>query len=280
MLNQPSGGLQAPHWQTTRHDIDLTRPCVMGIVNVTPDSFADGGRYSGTDAAIAHCERLCAEGAHIIDIGGESTRPGATAVSEHGERERVMPVLRHALRLGVAVSLDTRHAALMREALEAGIDIVNDINALRDKGAVQAVLAHGGCGVILMHMQGQPASMQQAPHYADVLGTVSGFLGERAQRLLSQGVARERIVLDPGFGFGKTLAHNIALHRHIPQLCATGFPVLVGWSRKSALGTITGREVQQRSFASVTAALIRSCSDGVTPVVGSVVMSPTLKMPN
>ena len=254
-MNDASPATPPPYWHTTRHRIDLAQPRVMGIVNVTPDSFADAGRHAGTEAAIAHCEQLCAEGAHILDIGGESTRPGAEAVPLQAERERVIPVLRHALRLGVPVSLDTRHAALMREALDAGVDIVNDINALREEGAVQAVVAHGSCGVCLMHMQGQPASMQQAPQYADVLATVSGFLDERAQSLIALGVARERLVLDPGFGFGKTLAHNIALHRHIAELGRIGFPVLVGWSRKSALGTITGREVRHRQSASVAAAL-------------------------
>jgi dihydropteroate synthase len=242
-------------WRITRHDIDLSRPCVMGIVNVTPDSFADDGRHATSEAAMALCDRLCDEGAVMLDIGGESTRPGARPLDPGVERERVMPVLRHALRLGVAVSVDTRHAPLMREALDAGADIINDINALRDVGASQLLAAHPRAGVCLMHMQGDPASMQLAPQYDDVVEAVSAFLAERSEHLLSLGVARERIVLDPGLGFGKTLQHNVALHRHLPRLCNLGFPVLVGWSRKSTLGTITGRPVEQRQAASMAAAL-------------------------
>jgi len=227
----------------------------MGIVNVTPDSFSDGGLHASTESAIAHCDRLCAEGAELLDIGGESTRPGARAPSAEEERERVMPVLRHALRLGVPVSVDTRRATLMREALEAGADIVNDVQALRGEGAEAALAAFPDAGICLMHMRGEPATMQQAPVYADVLAEVGQFLTQRAARLQALGVAAQRIVLDPGFGFGKTLAHNIELHRGIPALLKLGFPVLVGWSRKSALGTITGQPVQQRQAASVAAAL-------------------------
>ena len=243
------------HWQTTRFRIDLGRPQVMGIVNVTPDSFSDGGLHASTEAAIAHCERLCAEGADLLDIGGESTRPGARAPSADEERERVMPVLRHALRLGVPVSVDTRRAALMREALEAGADIINDVQALRGEGAEAVLAACPQAGICLMHMRGEPATMQQAPAYADVLTEVTQFLVQRAECLKSLGVAAQRIALDPGLGFGKTLAHNIELHRGIPALRQLGFPVLVGWSRKSALGTITGQPVQQRLAASVAAAL-------------------------
>jgi len=243
------------HWQTTRFRIDLGRPRVMGIVNVTPDSFSDGGLHASTEAAIAHCERLCAEGADLLDIGGESTRPGARAPSADEERERVMPVLRHALGLGVPVSVDTRRAALMREALDAGADIVNDVHALRGEGAEAVLAACPQAGICLMHMRGEPATMQQAPAYADVLTEVTQFLAQRAECLQALGVAAQRIVLDPGLGFGKTLAHNIALHRGIPALRQLGFPVLVGWSRKSTLGTITGQPVQQRLAASVAAAL-------------------------
>ncbi len=227
----------------------------MGIVNVTPDSFADDTRYAASEAAMALCDRLCDEGAAILDIGGESTRPGALAPDPGVERDRVMPVLRHALRLGVAVSVDTRHTVLMREALDAGADIINDVNALRDEGAAQLLAAHPRAGVCLMHMQGEPVSMQRAPHYDDVVDDVIDFLAARSKQLLSLGVARERIVIDPGLGFGKTLQHNIVLHRNLPRLCASGFPVLVGWSRKSTLGTITDRAVGQRQAASVAAAL-------------------------
>jgi dihydropteroate synthase len=243
------------HWQTTRYSIDLAVPRVMGIVNVTPDSFSDGGLHAGSEAAIAHCERLCAEGADLLDIGGESTRPGARAPGADEERQRVMPVLRHALRLGVPVSVDTRRAALMREALEAGADIVNDVQALRGEGAEAVLAAFPRAGICLMHMRGEPATMQQAPAYADVVCEVSQFLAQRVARLQALGIGAQRIVLDPGFGFGKTLAHNIELHRGIPALLELGFPVLVGWSRKSALGTITGQPVHQRQAASVAAAL-------------------------
>jgi len=244
-----------PSWLTTRFDIDLTHPQVMGIVNVTPDSFSDGGLHATTDAAIAHCEQLLEEGAHILDIGGESTRPGASPLSNAEERSRFLPVLRHALTLGVPVSVDTRHAALMREALALGADIINDVHALRGEGAEQVLAEFPRAGVCLMHMRGEPATMQQAPAYDDVLLEVTAFLQQRAARLQSMGIAGQRIALDPGIGFGKTLQHNIALHRGIPDLLKLGFPVLVGWSRKSALGTITGRPVRERQSASVAAAL-------------------------
>jgi dihydropteroate synthase len=242
-------------WLTTRYRIDLARPRVMGIVNVTPDSFADGGSYAATEAAIAHCESLCEQGADILDIGGESTRPGARAPSLDEERERVLPVLRHALRLGVAVSVDTRHTATMRDALEAGADIINDVNALRGEGAEALLASYPRAGMCLMHMAGDPSTMQLAPHYADVTVEVTQFLSSRAARLQALGVMAERIVLDPGLGFGKTVAHNIQLHRHLPALLKLGFPLLVGWSRKSSLGTITGRPVNERQAASVAAAL-------------------------
>jgi len=242
-------------WITTRFAIDLARPRVMGIVNVTPDSFSDGGRHARTDSAIAHCERLRAQGADILDIGGESTRPGSRPPSEAEERSRVMPVLRHALGLGVPVSVDTRHAALMREALELGADIINDVHGLRGEGVEQAVSEHPRAGLCVMHMRGEPATMQDAPAYADVVAEVSEFLAQRAARLQSLGVSAGRIVLDPGIGFGKTLEHNIALHQGIPQLLRLGFPVLVGWSNKSALGTITGKPAHERLAASVAAAL-------------------------
>jgi dihydropteroate synthase len=242
-------------WLTTRYRIDLARPRVMGIVNVTPDSFADGGSYAATEAAIAHCESLCEQGADILDIGGEATRPGARAPSLDEERERVLPVLRHALRLGVAVSVDTRHTATMRDALEAGADIINDVNALRGEGAEALLASYPRAGMCLMHMAGDPSTMQLAPHYADVTVEVTQFLSSRAARLQALGVMAERIVLDPGLGFGKTVAHNIQLHRHLPALLKLGFPLLVGWSRKSSLGTITGKPVNERQAASVGAAL-------------------------
>jgi dihydropteroate synthase len=242
-------------WLTTRFCIDLSRPRLMGVVNVTPDSFSDGGQHACTEVAIAHCERLCSEGADILDIGGESTRPGARAPSLEEERARVMPVLRHALRLGMPVSIDTRRTALMRDALEAGADIINDVNALRAEGAEKLLAEYERAGICLMHMLGEPSSMQDKPSYGDVGVEVAQFLAERVRRLLALGVQRERIALDPGIGFGKTLAHNVQLHRQLPKLCEMGFPLVVGWSRKSALGTITGRAVHERQAASVAAAL-------------------------
>jgi dihydropteroate synthase len=243
------------YWQTARFRIGLERPRVMGIVNVTPDSFSDGGAFAAAAAAIAHCERLCAEGADILDIGGESTRPGAEAVDPQVERARVMPVLRAAVRLGVPVSVDTRRAALMREALDAGADIVNDVDALTGAESLDVLAAHPRAGVCLMHKRGDPATMQDAPAYADVVAEVRRFLEGRAAAALARGIARERIVVDPGIGFGKTVAHNLELHRRLHELAPLGFALLVGWSRKSTLGTITGRPVSQRLAASLAAAL-------------------------
>jgi dihydropteroate synthase len=242
-------------WRTARFAIDLSRPQVMGIVNVTPDSFADGGQHAHTTQAIARLERLQAEGADIIDIGGESSRPGAQAVPVEEELVRVLPVLRQAVRLGLPVSVDTRRAAVMQVALDEGADIVNDIQALRDAGAEQLLARHPSAGICLMHMRGEPKSMQQAVHYVDVVAEVSAFLQARSERLLGLGVARERIVLDPGIGFAKTAEQNLQLHRRQAELLALGFPLLVGWSRKSTLGTITGRPVNERLPASVAAAL-------------------------
>lgn len=242
-------------WQTTRHRIDLAEPRVMGIVNVTPDSFSDGGALVQARQAIAHCELLLNEGADILDIGGESSRPGAAPVSLEEETRRVWPVLQEALRLGCPVSLDTVKPELMQRALDAGVDIINDIHALRSPGAVEVVTGHPQCGVVLMHMQGLPGSMQQSPQYSDVLQEVQGFFEERLQVLQAAGVQRERIVLDPGIGFGKTVEHNWALLQQQPQLLALNQPLLVGWSRKSTLGALTGRSVGERLAASVAAAL-------------------------
>jgi dihydropteroate synthase len=242
-------------WQTSRFRIDLSRPQVMGIVNVTPDSFSDGGRHADTARALAHCERLVVEGADILDIGGESTRPGAAPVPLEEELARVLPVLEGALKLGVPVSIDTVKPEVMKRALEHGADIVNDINALRLPGAVEAVAAHPDCGVCLMHMRGDPATMQQRPAYDDVVAEVSAFLHERLQALEGQGVAAERIVVDPGIGFGKSVEHNLELMRRQRELLALGRPLLLGWSRKSTLGALTGRPVEERLAASVAAAL-------------------------
>lgn len=243
------------HWQTSRFRIALTRPQVMGIVNVTPDSFSDGGAHASTAAAITHCERLLAEGADLLDIGGESTRPGSQPVSVEEELARVLPVLDAARGLGCPISVDTSKAEVMAAVLRHGADIVNDINALQAPGALDAVAAHASCGVCLMHMRGTPASMQQGPQYDDVVDEVAAFLRGRAAAVSERGVAPERVVLDPGIGFGKSVAHNIELLRRQRELLALGRPLLVGWSRKSTLGAITGRDVAQRQFASVAAAL-------------------------
>ena len=242
-------------WQTTRFRIDLTRPRVMGIVNVTPDSFSDGGQHANTRSALACCERLVGEGADLLDIGGESTRPGAAPLPLEVELARVLPVLRGALSLGCPVSVDTTKPEVMAQALALGADVINDIHALRTPGALEVVAAHPACGVCLMHMHGTPRSMQLAPAYADVVAEVAQFLRERAGALRSLGVAAERIVLDPGIGFGKSVAHNIELLRRQGELLALGQPLLVGWSRKSTLGAITGRPVTERKEASVAAAL-------------------------
>jgi dihydropteroate synthase len=243
-------------WQTTRFAIDLSRPRVMGIVNVTPDSFSDGGRHFSAAAAVAHCEQLLAEGADILDIGGESTRPGAHAPDLADELARVMPVLRHALTLGVPVSVDTSRPEVMQAALDLGADIVNDVRALRRPGALAVLAAHAAAGVCLMHMRGEPGAMQDAPVYADVVAEVRDALALRGRELLAAGIAHERIVLDPGIGFGKTAAHNLALLARQRELLAPGWPLLVGWSRKSTLGTVTGRAVDERVAASVAAAVL------------------------
>ncbi|MET0209681.1 MAG: dihydropteroate synthase [Burkholderiaceae bacterium] len=246
------------HWQTTRFSIDLAVPRVMGIVNLTPDSFSDGGRHVGTAGALAHCERLLKDGADILDIGGESTRPGAQPVGLDDERARVLPVLREALELGVPISLDTYKPALMREALDLGVDIVNDIKALREPGAIEAASAHPACGVCLMHMRGmEPKSMQEGePRYDDVVAEVLDFLRARVDAALAAGIAADRIAVDPGIGFGKRTEHNFALLARQGELLSLGLPVLAGWSRKGSLGRITGREgAGDRLVPSVAAAL-------------------------
>ncbi len=242
-------------WQTARFRLDLSQPLVMGIVNVTPDSFSDGGRHADAGAAAAHCDRLVREGADILDIGGESTRPGAAAPSREEEVARVLPVVRHAVSLGVAVSVDTSEPVVMRAALDAGADIINDVRALQRPGALDVLAAHPRAGACLMHMLGEPGNMQQAPSYADVVLEVAAYLRARMDQVQAGGVAAERIVLDPGIGFGKTGAHNWALLQRQDQLLALGRPLLVGWSRKSTLGQLTGRPVSERLAASVAAAL-------------------------
>lgn len=250
-------GAMTSTWRTSRFLIDLARPQVMGIINVTPDSFSDGGAHASTRAALQHCEELVRQGADILDIGGESTRPGSPAVSLDDELERVIPVVREAVRLGVPLSIDTYKPEVMRAALDLGADIVNDIWALRQPGALAAVAQHPSCGVCLMHMHRDPQTMQAAPMAGDVVPVVAQFLMERADALRALQVAPSRIVLDPGIGFGKTVAQNFALLARQRELLTVGYPVLAGWSRKSSLGAATGIEVAgARMVPSVAAALL------------------------
>lgn len=243
-------------WQTTRFQVDLTQPRVMGIVNVTPDSFSDGGRHADASSAIAHCEQLLLEGADLLDIGGESTRPGAPAPSADEELARVLPVLRHAVTLGVPVSVDTSEARVMQQALDLGADIVNDVRSLARPGALACLAAHASAGICLMHMRGEPATMRELAVYDDVVHDVRSMLQQRAQDLLAAGIGRQRIVLDPGIGFAKNAAHNLALLARQPELLSLGYPLLLGWSRKHTLGLVTGKVVGERLAASVAAALI------------------------
>ena len=248
------------HWQTRRFRIDLSRPRVMGIVNVTPDSFSDGGRHDDGRAAIAHCERLVAEGADILDIGGESTRPGASKVDADSEWARIDKVIAAAVTLGVPVSVDTYKPEIMRRALDAGVDIINDVQALQLPGALAAV-AGTGAGVCLMHMRGEPASMMDLALYGDIVAEVGTFLAQRAQAARASGIAADAIALDPGYGFAKNAEHNLRLLAGQQRLAELGYPLLVGWSRKRTLGDITGRPVGERLAASLAAAL-RAVSAG------------------
>ena len=243
-------------WQTSRFAIDLARPQVMGIVNVTPDSFSDGGRHGSTSAALRHCEQMLKQGADILDIGGESTRPGSPAVPLDEELSRVVPLVREAVTLGVPISVDTYKPEVMRAVLDLGADIVNDIWALRQPGAAAAVAAHPQCGVCLMHMHRDPQTMQQAPMDGDVVPQVLSFLELQAHNLLALGVDKTRILLDAGIGFGKTVEQNFALLARHSELLAAGYPLLAGWSRKSSLGAVTGLEVDQRMVPSVAAAVL------------------------
>ena len=227
-------------WRTSRFAIDLARPRVMGIVNVTPDSFSDGSARLSTAQAIARCEQMLAEGADILDIGGESSRPGALPVSVEEELARVRPVLAAAVDLGAPVSIDTTKVEVMRVALDLGVDIVNDIGALRTPGAMQVVAGHRECGVCLMHMRGTPRSMQAEAVYHDVVEEVARFLRERIDAAQVAGIGQDRIVIDPGIGFGKTPAQNLELLANQEGLLALGVPLLVGWSRKSTLATLAG----------------------------------------
>lgn len=242
--------------QCGRYRLALDRPLVMGILNVTPDSFSDGGRFLGLEAALGHAEQMIADGVDIIDIGGESSRPGAQPLPLEEEMRRVLPVI-YALRdCGKPLSVDTYKPALMREALLAGADMLNDINGFRAEGAIEAVQGSSDCGICIMHMQNEPQNMQHEPRYQDVVAEVSDFLAMRVAAMEAAGLERERLCIDPGFGFGKTVAHNLALLRNVGTIQAKlGLPLLAGLSRKSTIGTLTGRAVEQRMAGSLAAAL-------------------------
>jgi dihydropteroate synthase len=255
-------------WHTSRFQIDLAQPKVMGIINVTPDSFSDGGQFfapgSGMGSALAHCEQLLKEGADMLDIGGESSRPGAQPLPLADELARVLPVVRHAVRLGVPVSVDTYKPEVMQAVLDLGADIINDIWALRQPGAVEVVAAHPNCGVCLMHMHREPQTMQAEPMQGDVVAHVLVFLKLRAESLDALGVAKNRIALDPGIGFGKTVAQNFSLLARQNELLTVGYPLLAGWSRKSSLAAVSSTslaavaqmDVVDRMVPSVAAALL------------------------
>lgn len=239
-----------------RFELDLSQPKVMGIVNVTPDSFSDGGQYDTLASAVAHAENLLKEGADILDIGGESTRPGATYVPVDEEIRRVVPVIQALSSLNVPLSIDTRKPEVMAAAIDAGVDIVNDISALEGSGSID-LLASTKVGICLMHKQGDPQTMQLAPSYQNVVSEVTDYLANRIQQVLSAGVAKNRIVVDPGFGFGKTLEHNIALFQSINTMTQQlSTPFLIGVSRKKMLGEITGHELRERMMSSVVAAVL------------------------
>jgi dihydropteroate synthase len=246
-------------WQAGRFRFDLaSRPVVMGILNVTPDSFSDGARHASVNAAIKHGESLLAEGADLLDIGGESTRPGAAPVEPDDEWRRIGAVVEHFVSSGACVSVDTMKPLVMQRALAVGADIINDVAAFTWQGAID-VVSPSRCGLVVMHMQGEPRSMQAQANYVNVEHQVRDFLAQRCHALLEAGIARERIVLDPGFGFGKTLDHNLALLAGLSRFAAGAghrYPVLAGLSRKSMLGTLTGRDVHSRQFASVAAAVL------------------------
>ncbi|MEC5396454.1 dihydropteroate synthase [Uliginosibacterium sp. H1] len=246
---------QTTDLQCAGFTLSFEQPKVMAIINLTPDSFSGDGHAGSTDAVLRHAEQALADGADMLDIGGESSRPGAQPVSEHEELDRVLPALERLLPLGLPISVDTVKPVVMREAARAGAAMINDINALQADGALEAA-AQSSAAVCLMHMQGEPRSMQQAPHYDDVVHEVEQHLLARARALMDAGCAPGRIVLDPGFGFGKTLAHNVLLFRALPRFAGLGYPLLVGVSRKTMLGHITGRAVQERQAASAAAALM------------------------
>ena len=239
-----------------RHRLPLDRAVVMGVLNVTRDSFSDGGRFLDPSVALDHARKMIDDGAAIIDVGGESTRTGAAPTSEREELERVIPLIQKIAALGVPVSVDTRKPVVMRAAIAAGANMINDVAALRAPGALEAVAGAGTpVAVCLMHMQGEPATMQQSAVYGDVVYEVKAFLAERAALCEAAGIAGDRIVLDPGFGFGKTVEHNLTLLRRLSEIVALGYPVGVGLSRKSTIGALTGRDAGERTAGSIAAAL-------------------------
>ena len=257
-------------WQTARFTLDLTRPLVMGIVNLTPDSFFDGGRFfdpSGSvSPALAHCEQLLKDGADILDIGGESSRPGAQSLHVEEELARVLPVVRHAVALGSPISVDTCKPEVMQAVLDLGADIINDIWAFRRPGAVHTVARHASCGVCLMHMHREPQTMQTLPMQGDVLPQVREFLESAAQRLLGAGVAKARMVLDPGVGFGKTREQNFALLARQQELLGLGYPLLVGWSRKSSLAAMCAASPDDLASVDMAARLVPSVAAALLAV--------------
>lgn len=253
-------------WTTTRFDLDLSRPQVMGIVNVTPDSFSDGGQSATSLEALRHCERLLREGADLLDIGGESTRPGSSPLSLAQELERVLPVVRGAISMGVPISVDTYKPEVMRAVLDLGVDAINDIWALRQGDAPAVVASHPRAGICLMHMHRDPQTMQVAPMVGDALALVTDFLRDRAAALTALGVDPARIVLDPGIGFGKTVEQNFSLLARQSELLALGFALLAGWSRKSSLGAVTGRKTPADRVAASVAAAVMAVERGARVV--------------
>jgi len=242
-------------WKCGRFALELDKVAVMGVLNVTPDSFSDGGKYTAVDAALTHADELISQGADILDIGGESTRPGADPVSADQELSRVLPVVEALRSRNVPLSVDTCKPEVMQAVLDAGADIINDIAGFRSAESRRVVASHSSCGLCVMHMQGEPRTMQQQPHYDDVVQDVVQELEVSAQQLMSMGIERERICLDPGFGFGKSVKHNYELLDGLQALVDLGFPVLIGASRKSMIGAVTGRSVDQRLAGSLAAAL-------------------------
>jgi len=258
MLNQ-SIQTKPTTWRCGRFLFDFAkrnRPIVMGILNATPDSFSDGGKFRSPKDAVAQAERMLADGVDLIDIGGESTRPGAEPVGLQEELDRVLPVIEALKDCGVPLSIDTYKSETMRQALNAGVDCVNDIWALRQTGAVDAVLESQNCGIVLMHMQRDPLTMQFNPEYINVIAEVKQFLKDQADLLISSGIANDRIAIDPGFGFGKSLEHNLNMLTNFAEFSSLGLPVLAGISRKSMIGKITGKDTNDRVAPSIAAAIM------------------------